>query len=77
MTAVVFGVAAAAVFAAGFTVVTAAFAVPLTGDLAATALEVLAAAVDFTAVAVLLLFADAAGVFAGFFIAFAIESTAN
>jgi len=37
----------------------------------------LATAVDFTAVAVLLLFADAAGVFAGFFIAFAIESTAN
>jgi hypothetical protein len=35
--------------------VTAAFAVPLTGDLAATAWLVLAAAVDFTAAAVLLL----------------------
>ncbi|MET2989611.1 hypothetical protein [Herbaspirillum seropedicae] len=76
MTAVFFGVAAAAVFAVVFTV-SAAFAVPLTGDLAATALVGLAAAVGFAAVTVLLLFVDAAGVFAGFFIAFAIESTAN
>ncbi|MGB9980990.1 hypothetical protein [Herbaspirillum sp. AP21] len=76
MTAVFFGVAAAAVFAVGFTVL-AAVAVPLTGDLAATALVGLATAVGFTAVAGLLLFADTAGVFAGFFIAFAIESTAN
>ncbi|WP_231738940.1 hypothetical protein [Herbaspirillum rubrisubalbicans] len=76
MTAAFFGVAAAAVLAVGFTGATV-FTVAFTGDLAATALVVLTTAVDFTAVAVLLLFADAAGVFAGFFIAFAIESTAN
>ncbi|WP_290974737.1 hypothetical protein [Herbaspirillum sp.] len=73
------GVAAvAATLAVGFTaleVVAAGLAAGL-----ATTLAAFATAVDFTAVAafvLFVLFADAAGVFAGFFIAFAIESTAN
>jgi hypothetical protein len=53
------------------------FTVALTAGLEAAALDVPARAVDFTADAVLVLFAGTAGVFAGFFIAFAIESTAN
>ncbi|WP_348635312.1 hypothetical protein [Herbaspirillum sp. LeCh32-8] len=73
-------VLAAAVLSTAFTAL-AVVAVALTASgLAADALGGLAVAVDFTAVAVfvlLVLFADAAGVFAGFFIAFAIESTAN
>jgi hypothetical protein len=53
----------------------AAFAVPLTGDLAATAL--VGRNGRFYRRCRLAALADAAGVFAGFFIAFAIESTAN
>ncbi|MFL9926426.1 hypothetical protein PQR62_19275 [Herbaspirillum lusitanum] len=50
----------------------------LLAALAATVREVaLAPSGDFTADAGFLLFAETAGVFAGFFIAFVIESTAN
>ncbi|MBB5390511.1 MULTISPECIES: hypothetical protein [unclassified Herbaspirillum] len=71
-----FGVAAVAVLAVDFTALVTA-AVALAAGLAAIALGVFAIAADFTVAAAFVLFTDAAGVFAGFFIAFAIESTAN
>ncbi|MCA1325112.1 hypothetical protein [Herbaspirillum sp. alder98] len=69
-----FGVAAVAVLAVDFTALA---TVALTACLAATVFELDAPTEDFTAVAAFALFAGAAGDFAGFFIAFAIESTAN
>ncbi|MFJ3044615.1 hypothetical protein ACIPEN_02180 [Herbaspirillum chlorophenolicum] len=76
MATVFFGVAAVAVLAVDFTALVT-VAVALTAGFAAAALGGFAIAVDFTAAAAFVLFTDAAGVFAGFFIAFAIESTAN